>query len=84
MKSILDPAFVYTSAARTDIRQTFRRERERLAAASAPPPRVLLGAEDMDAADLHPRLPAWMKAHAADEAADLRRALDALDADDRR
>lgn len=36
------------------------------------------------AADLHPRLPAWMRAHAADEAADLRRALDALDADDRR
>ena len=29
-RSLLDPAFVYVPADRTDVRETFRRERERL------------------------------------------------------
>jgi hypothetical protein len=81
MPNILDPRFNYVPAARTDIRETFARERARLAAekAAVPSPRELLGADD-----LHPRLTSWLAAHAADEQADLARALRALDADDRR
>jgi hypothetical protein len=62
MPNILDPSFNYTPSSQTDIRRTFARERARLAAAKAPvSPRELLGADDdMDAADLHPDLPAML------------------------
>jgi hypothetical protein len=85
MPSILDPSFRYTPSANTDIRRTFERERARLASLqSAPSPRELLGADDLSAADLHPRLPAWLQAHAADERADPERARNYLDTDTRR
>jgi hypothetical protein len=37
-KSILDPTFAYRDAAHTDIRKTFARERQRIAATKAKPP----------------------------------------------
>jgi hypothetical protein len=63
--SILDPSFVYTSAAKTDIRQTFARVRAELAAASV---------EQIEAAPA-PRddRPEWLQALNADERADLER-----------
>jgi hypothetical protein len=94
MPHILDPAFIYTPAAKTDIRLTFDRVRRELnstpaaagssAATAAKESHGLDGAEILPAADLHPRLPAWMKAHAADDRADLQRARTYLDTDDRR
>ncbi|MCU0576623.1 MAG: hypothetical protein MUD15_07355 [Desulfobacterota bacterium] len=91
--NILDPRFRYTPSAQTDIRETFARERQRLAAEAAATATGIEVTEhfaDADemvalgAADLHPRLPAWMAAMAADERADLDRAMRYLDADDRR
>jgi hypothetical protein len=71
----------------TDIRRLFERERQRLAAQSLEVRELTqdeASAVIGGAADLHLRLPAWLAAHAADEKADLERALRALDADDRR
>lgn len=74
--NILDPRFRYVPAAQTDIRRTFARERARLEQEKAE--------RELRALLPDGRLLAWFAAHAVDERADMERALDALDADDRR
>ena len=87
MPNILDPRFQYVSSALTNIRVSIERERERIraeAAAKAAATAAAEAQEQFDAADLHPALPAWLAAHAADERADIERARSYLDTDTRR
>jgi hypothetical protein len=99
MPHILDPAFIYTPAAKTDIRLTFDRVRREqttdamLASKQAtsdapvqvrPPAAAETPGDALGSADLHPRLPAWLRAHAADEKKSLEVARAYLDTDDRR